>query len=315
MIRLSVIVPYYNVSAYIERCARSLMTQTQSDGLEFIFINDGSTDDSERILQQTLADYPSRQSQIKMISMQHGGVGAARRRGMKEAQGDYLIHCDADDWVEPVAYQQFCEKISQTQPDVIVCPFIHELHDHQYVETYKELPIAACINNQRWWSLCTHAVRRSLIERYDIYPIDAITFWEDLDLLMRVFVHAQTIAYLYTPLYHYDRQREQSVVHQNKGTRGFIQCQTVIDHLTSYFQRYAPQHLPALDLLKRAARDLYLEGGRPDYRAWSSTYPETWPLIWKNRRLSLTYRLCYLLGSYHLTWPMRTLHSIVRLLC
>lgn len=316
MIQLSVIIPYYNVSIYIERCARSLMAQTQREGLEYIFVNDGSNDDSEQILQQTLGEYPERHDQIKMITLQgHEGVGRARKRGMEEASGDYLIHCDADDWVEPTAYQSFCEKISETQADVVICSFIHEFSDYQYVETYRELPPAACLGDQRWWSLCTHAVRRSLIEQYNIFPFEEITFWEDLDLLMRVFAQAKTVAYLPVPLYHYDRTHEQSAVHQNKGTKGFIQCQRVIGHLTSYFQTYAPQHLSALNLLKRAARDLYLEGEHPDYEAWSRNYPETWPLIWKNHHLSFAYRFCYLLGSYHIIWPMRSLLSIARKSC
>lgn len=312
MIQLSVIIPYYNVSAYIERCARSLMEQTQKTGIEFIFVNDGSSDDSEQILQRTLAEYPDRQDQSKTLSIPHSGVSAARKRGMEEAEGEYLIHCDADDWVEPTAYQSFCDKISQTHADVIVCPFIHEFSDHHFTETYRELPIASCFNDQRWWSLWSHAVRRSLIERNNIFPLEEITFWEDIDLLMRVFVHAQTIAYLPDPLYHYNHTHVQSAVHRNKGSMGFIQCQRVICALTSYFQTYAPQHLSALNLLKRAARDLFLEGEHPDYVAWSHNYPETWPLIWNNHNLSLAYRLCYMFGSYHFTMPMRILHSIIR---
>lgn len=312
MILLSVIIPYYNVSAYIERCARSLMEQTLKTGIEFIFVNDGSTDDSEQVLLRTIAEYPDRQDQSKTLSIAHSGVSTARKRGMEEAKGEYLIHCDADDWVEPTAYQSFCDKIVQTQADVIVCSFFHEFSDHRYIETYQELPIASCLDDQRWWSLCTHAVRRTLVVQNVIFPVEGISFWEDLDLLMRVFVHAQTIDYLSNPLYHYDRTQEQSVVHQNKGIIGFNQCQTVIEHLTSYFQFHNPQYLSALNLLKRAARDLYLEGEHPDYGAWSHSYPETWHLIWKNHNLSLVYRLCYLLGSYRFTFPMRILLSIAR---
>ncbi len=315
MIQLSVIIPYYNVSAYIERCARSLMEQTKKTDIEYIFVNDGSTDDSAQILQRTLAEYSDCQDQCKMISISHAGVSAARKRGMEEAKGEYLIHCDADDWVEPTAYQSFCDKISQTHADVIVCPFFHEFSDHRFAETYRELPIASCFNDQRWWSLCSHAVRRSLIERNNIFPLEEITFWEDIDLLMRVFVHAQTIAYLPDPLYHYDRTHEQSSLHQHKRDKGFLQCQLVIDHLTAYFNTHAPQHLPSLHMLKHSARDLYLEGDSPDCYTWSRTYPEVWPYIWRNHSLSLTYRICYVLGSFHIIWPMQCLQSFIRKRC
>lgn len=315
MIQLSVIIPYYNVSAYIERCARSLMEQTQTTGIEFIFVNDGSTDDSEQVLLRTIAEYPDRQNQSKTLSIPHSGVSTARKRGMEEAKGEYLIHCDADDWVEPTAYQSFCDKIAQTQADVIVCPFFQEFSDYRYVETYRELPIASCFTDQRWWSLYTHAVRRTLIEQNDLYPLEVITFWEDTDLLMRIFVHAQTIAYLSDPLYHYDRTHEQSSLHQHKRDKGFLQCQSVINHLTAYFTTHAPQYLSALNRLKHSARDLYLEGPSPDCRTWSRTYPEVWPYIWRNHHLSLFYRICYVLGSFRIIWPMRCLQSFIRKRC
>lgn len=316
MIQLSVVIPCYNVSTKVDRCARSLMEQTKQEGIEFIFVDDCSTDSSLQILRQTLSLYPARQSQIHVIPLtQHVGVGGARRRGMSVATGEYVIHCDADDWVDTEAYQILCDKIAETQADVVICPLIHEFLDYRYVEKYRPLPVASCFTDQRWWSLCSHAVRRSIILQHHIDFSDEITFWEDSDFLLRVIVYAHTIAYLSVPFYHYDRTSEQSMMHQNKGDAGFHACQQVIVHLTEFFQHNAPQHISSLALLRRAARDLYLEGRCPDLATWSRTYPETWPLVWKNRDLSLAYRLCYVLGSYRIVWPMRCLLFIARRKC
>lgn len=314
MIILSVIIPFYNVSPYFDRCIRSLMSQTIQNGIEYIFINDGSTDDSKQVFSETISQFPNRLSQVRYIELPHNqGVSTARAVGMREAKGDYLIHCDSDDWVEPNLYQLVSDKIKNTDADVIVVPFIHEFKDLSVVEKYRELSITECFFEQRWWGLCSHALRRSLVEKYTVYPIEKITFWEDLDLLFRFFVHAHSIAYIGTPLYHYDRTRMTSAVHQNVGEHGFLQCQKVIIHLSEYFRQYAPHMIDALSFLKRAARDMYITGKKKDYQKWSHTYPETWKLIWDNNKLTWAYRLCYRFGSYGFTVPIRILFSIANL--
>lgn len=315
MILLSIIVPYYNVSSYFERCIRSLMAQTIREEVEFIFVNDGSTDGSRQILFDTLSQYPDRSSQVRCIDLpHHQGVSAARTIGMKEARGEYLISCDSDDWVDPEIYQLVSDKITETRADVIVVPFIHEYGDVSVPETYRELSIEESLADQRWWGLCSHALRRSLIEKYSIYPITNIDFWEDLDLLLRYFVHASSIAYISATLYHYDRSRTSSVVHQCSGEEGYRRCQKVIEHLSDYFLRFAPQHIEALSFLKRAARDMYITGENKDFRKWSRTYPETWPLIWNDKKLSWPYRICYRVGSMGFVAPLQLLFFFAKLL-
>lgn len=315
MILLSVIIPYFNVSSYIERCVRSLMTQTIQEGIEFLYINDSSTDDSRQILIDTLCQYPNRKKQVRLIDLpENQGISIARTIGMREARGKYIIHCDSDDWVEPTIYQQVTDKIRETEADVIVVPFIHDFGDTSNIESYRELSIAESLTDQRWWGLCNHALRRSLIEEFSIYPIEKMDFWEDLDLLFRFFVHADSIAYIQVPLYHYDRSRPTSLVHQQFGEHGFLQCQKVIDHLSIYFNQYAPQYLASLSYLKRAARDMYLQGEKKDYSKWCRTYPETWKLIWNNQTLSWSYRICYRLGSMRLTLPLKLLFAFSKIL-
>ena len=82
MPKVSIIVPIYNVQSYIERCARSLFSQTL-DELEYIFVNDCTPDSSITILNHVLQDYPHRKSQVKIINrIQNGGQAAARTDGM-----------------------------------------------------------------------------------------------------------------------------------------------------------------------------------------------------------------------------------------
>ena len=105
MPKVSVIVPIYNVEKYIERCLRSLFEQTLDD-IEYIFVNDCTPDNSMIILEKILKEYPHRIKQVKIINHeQNQGQAGARTSGMKAMTGEYMIHCDPDDWVELDMYE------------------------------------------------------------------------------------------------------------------------------------------------------------------------------------------------------------------
>ena len=104
--KVSVIVLIYKVEKYIERCARSLFCQTMQD-IEYVFVNDCTPDCSIQILQSVIDEYPQRKSDIKIISHEKNmGSGVARNTGLEVADGEYIIYCDGDDWVDPDMYEK-----------------------------------------------------------------------------------------------------------------------------------------------------------------------------------------------------------------
>lgn len=111
---ISVVVPVYNVEAYLERCICSLTGQS-CPNLEIILVDDGSTDGSFSICQQ----YAGRDSRIKLIHKENGGLASARNAGMEAATGEYLGFVDSDDWVSPDTYQKMADLIELHHPDVI----------------------------------------------------------------------------------------------------------------------------------------------------------------------------------------------------
>ena len=115
---ISVIVPVYNVAAYLPACIRSICAQTYSQ-LEVILIDDGSTDDSG-----TLCDkFAENDYRIKVIHQQNGGAASAKNAGLRAATGDYLAFVDSDDYLEPDAYSFMMEKMQQYAADVVRCGF------------------------------------------------------------------------------------------------------------------------------------------------------------------------------------------------
>ena len=106
---LSIIVPVHNTAPWLRRCLDSLVGQTYRD-LEIICVNDGSTDASGAILDE----YAARDARIKVIHQKNAGVSAARNRGLDAATGAYVTFVDADDWVEPDAYEKVVSVFSDS---------------------------------------------------------------------------------------------------------------------------------------------------------------------------------------------------------
>ena len=115
---ISVIIPVYNTKQYLESCLDSILSQTYTD-LEVLFIDDGSTDGSAQLLDA----FAARDSRIRVIHQQNGGVCAARNRGIQEARGDYLSFIDSDDTLEPDMYEILIKCIGEYVVDVAHCSY------------------------------------------------------------------------------------------------------------------------------------------------------------------------------------------------
>jgi len=125
--KISVIVPVYNVEEFLEQCLESIVTQTYID-LEIILVNDGSTDQSSKICD----DFVKRDPRVKLIHQINGGVSSARNTGIKAATGDYITFVDSDDWLEKEMYQKMMYAVKiQNESEVIMCDFINEKYDCQ----------------------------------------------------------------------------------------------------------------------------------------------------------------------------------------
>lgn len=113
---ISVIVPVYNVEKYIRNCLDSIINQTYKD-LEIILVDDGSTDNSGAICDE----YAQKDSRIKVIHKQNGGLSSARNAGLDNATGKYVGFIDSDDFIELDMYEKLLNTLQVTQTDVCMC--------------------------------------------------------------------------------------------------------------------------------------------------------------------------------------------------
>lgn len=110
--RISVIVPVYNVAAYLPACMHSLLSQDHTD-LEVILIDDGSTDASGVLCEE----YAARDPRVRVIHQKNAGAAAAKNTGLRAATGDYLSFADSDDYLEPGAYSHMLQALKETGAD------------------------------------------------------------------------------------------------------------------------------------------------------------------------------------------------------
>ena len=115
---ISVIIPVYNVAAYLPQCLDSVLSQDHRE-LEVVLIDDGSTDDSGVICDR----YAEQDSRVNVIHQKNSGAAAAKNAGLRIATGEYLSFVDSDDYLEPDVYGYMLSALKETGADAIHCNF------------------------------------------------------------------------------------------------------------------------------------------------------------------------------------------------
>lgn len=125
MIKVSVVVPVYNVEEYLRECLDSLVNQTLSD-IEIILVNDGSTDNSPAICEE----YAKKYEKIKYISQKNQGLSGARNTGIRVAKGEYIGFVDSDDYVKRDMYEFLYNNAKEYKVAISACGFIFDGKSH-----------------------------------------------------------------------------------------------------------------------------------------------------------------------------------------
>lgn len=118
MVKLSIIVPIYNVERYLERCIISILNQTYIN-FELILVNDGSTDNSKDICEK----YLSIDNRIKLINKKNGGLSSARNTGIELAIGEYIAFVDPDDYINKYMYEVLITTLKKDKSDMVICGY------------------------------------------------------------------------------------------------------------------------------------------------------------------------------------------------
>lgn len=209
--KLSVIVPTYNVDQYLSKCLDSLVMQTYED-FEILIVNDGSTDASKEIA----LEYASRFTSIKYLEKTNGGLSDARNYGLHHALGDFIAFIDADDYVDELMFTKMMQLQEKTGADIVACDMLYIYENGRTeVAIAGKFDIIDVKNNLGFIdmnnSACNKIFRKSLF-RDICFPVGKL--YEDLFVVPILVYKANKVARVPEPLYMY-LQREGSIVHAN----------------------------------------------------------------------------------------------------
>lgn len=246
MPKVSVIIPVYKAEPYIERCVRTLFGQTLDD-LEFIFVDDCSPDHSIEVMERVLTEYPDRKSQVKVIRHEvNQGVSSARQHGVDAATGEYIIHCDPDDWVELDMYEILYSEANSKDADIVICDFYSHHDGTETIRTQKPEKLNGIsvlegisgrsfhkLHGSLWNKLISSACYTSAAFYTDI------NYCEDVALLFQILSNDLSISYLPEVLYHYRTDVPGSLVKQCDSS-AIESDLKLINHLLTLKTAYTP---------------------------------------------------------------------------
>ena len=212
----SVIVPIYNIEKYIRRCIDSVLSQSFAD-FELILVDDGSPDMCGAICDE----YAEKDTRIKVIHKENGGLVSARQEGIKQARGDYIFHLDGDDAICEDALESAYKIICDTDADIISVSYKFSIEGKigdtaldlapeglYHKEEIKQHIFPKLLSdknmNHIFYFLWGKAIKRELATKHQLNVNPAISLGEDLSCVVPCFLEAETVymsrkaIYLYT---------------------------------------------------------------------------------------------------------------------
>lgn len=213
---VSIIIPVYNIEAYLERCIASAVNQTYPN-LEIILVDDGSSDRSPQICDE----WAAKDSRIKVIHQKNSGVSVSRNTGLTHATGSYILQLDSDDYMAPFAVERLLKTAQSTEAELVICNFVRGTEDHYCFPedsnpkvTITDAPstLAQIYNGEK------DALRYTVpwCKLYQKELLDGITYpvgkiFEDIYITHTIIDKCRKIALLEEALFYYYR-RENSIM-------------------------------------------------------------------------------------------------------
>ena len=293
--KVSVIIPFYKVERFIERCAEALMNQTLED-VEFLFVDDASPDGSRAVLENVLKKYPGRNVRI-LTHPVNKGLPAARNTGLDEARGAYIYHCDSDDWPETDLLEKMYNAAGENHADYVYCDFWMQFETgarYMVNPTYSDPE--QMIKEGFMAGLMKYNVWNKLVRR-DLYVDNGIRFpeghgmGEDMTMILLA-TFSNRVTRLPEALYHYVK------LNANAFSNTFSER-----HLNDILFN-TRRVLDGLEHWDVSDKELYIHffklniklpflfsGDKSQYRLWKEWYPESDAYVCKNRHLPFRTRM------------------------
>ncbi len=263
--KVSIVIPVYNGERFIRQCLDSVLNQTHKN-LEVICVNDGSTDQSLKIL----SEYARNDSRIIVLSQKNMGMSGARNSGINIATGKYLGFVDCDDYIESAMIEKLVSIAEKTGAEIVITDILLFFEDTSQIKTFRDESLYNSLRNTiftinqvpemiKHIGVWDRIFRRDFIEKNHFRFIDKVTY-EDAAFCVQTEMKASKIALTPEHLYFYRKNAGGSITDREKDNdcfkedyikvQKFIQNQLKINHANSqvwkayleYFFSYAIMH-------------------------------------------------------------------------
>ena len=312
---VSVIVPVYGVEKFVEHCAVSLMEQTL-DGVECIFVDDCTPDNSVDIIRDVISRYPERDARIVSHS-ENRGLPTARNTGLELATGKYVFHCDGDDWIEPDMLERMYEVAESSQADIVYCDFYLSYEkSERYMtnlcfESGESLLRQGFLSGAMKYNVWNKLVRRSLYTDNGILFPDGHSMGEDMTMI-RLTACADKVKYLPEALYHYV-QTNSAAFSKTQSSKHLTDIQHNVDATVSFLrERYGDRLEDDIRNFKLSIKFPFLISDKSgQYKLWKEWYPEANVNVLSNSMLPLRSRILQWMAAKNLWLGVRIYYRIV----
>ena len=243
MEKVSVIVPVYNGEKSVKRCSDSILNQDYPE-LELILVDDGSRDRSWDVIQAIA----SKDSRVKAIHQENGGVSSARNRALAEASGTYVQFADVDDWLPMDSTKLLVRDMEAKAAELAVGDFYRvvdgNVAEKGSIQTDGTLSLRQYADEMMlapadlyYGVLWNKLYRRDIIKRYGICMDENISYSEDMIFNLEYLLHVNTVAVLKAPVYYYQYTKG-SLVDQNLNLSSTIRMKkSVIGYYNEFFRK------------------------------------------------------------------------------
>ena len=324
MCSLTYIIPIYNVSGYIEKSVGSLLEQSYSN-IEYIFINDCSSDDSEIKLRRIIEEFPERRNKIKVITnKQNLGSATTRNIGLDMSRGKYVMFADSDDWISCDYVESMVHKIESEDDDIVYCDYFESYDNNEKLinQNYGidnieciRLMLEGGLHGSTWNKI----YRRSFLLKYKQRFVAGADLFEDVSWNIRLFACTTKISYIPKAFYHYVQYNSNSIIKsmassEKKRSRAMQRIENVrvaCDYLIALgFEEKLGKEMREWKLM--AKNDLIDDKDGSSLQSWIEIFPEADAAIIKCNKITWNYKFLLLLLHYKLFWIYNLQRSIMR---
>lgn len=300
---VSVMIPFYNNQATIQRCLDSVVALSYRP-LEVLLVDDAGTDDCLNIVQRYIANNTDRLLTLKLLRQPRNmGLACARIRGISEASGEYIAFVDADDYIQPQAITEYVKASAEGRYDMVAAGVIYQYPNRSDVKLYKpgeSLNLREATINAMHFLLTNKLIRTSCLKVAGTHT-PGQDYWEDLGAVCRLLASGASTKVLDGAWYHYV-QYNATAMTKSDPDRVLHQHIEVARSLEQWMEErgVAAENRQFLTYLKFIAKVKYLRNPRQlirhpirRLRAWRDTFPEVNPHIFSLKHVQLRYRLIF----------------------